>query len=658
MKNLRFVLIICLSVAGLAMNAAAQTNSGLERAQALQKSGHAEQAMQAYRELLQQEPQNVEALSALSEMLESQGSWREAVPLLETLVTLQPHDSGILYRLGRMKSWQSTEKNNEAVALLGKACAMSDHNPEYCSAYANILSWKQETRAEAVTTLRDTLAAHPDAVAARVNLGQILSWNNVTRPEALQIFDQGLQLDPKNTDLLLSSAEVLSWRRATWQEAISRYDRVLQQNGNDTRALTGKAQLLVWLNRSGEGLPLYQQALALDPKNAAALRGEAEIMNRRGFFMEARSLAEQARAGAPSDERTNLELARANIGLQKFSAARAVLAAVTDSYLPDVEEARQEVRRGLGTYVEVGYGLRKANKNADYNRFDLALSTPFGGSSRITFLYQPTLYETKQQNFNSNYFETDLNSQITERLTTHFQVGAEVFQNAPVALDGGFNMRFKPRSSTTLKLGFSRDPIQESLLSTRGENAGGILFGQVRSNIGDAGISYYNAAHKFDMSLDYSDGVFTGRNLDSNRRYSVEGGIGKSVRSDKPYIRVGYGINYTSFDHDADLQTGQPVSSLTGGYFSPTRYLLNQAVITFAHQFSKNVEWGANGTAGAQNVETSTAAFSNTQFASSFETHLFWRVSPMNELRLNYQYLNVYNAFERNLYRFQWRHYF
>ena len=66
----------------------------------------------------------------------------------------------------------------------------------------------------------------------------------------------------------------------------------------------------------------------------------------------------------------------------------------------------------------------------------------------------------------------------------------------------------------------------------------------------------------------------------------------------------------------------------------------------------------ANGTAGAQNVETSTASFSTTQFASSFETHLFWRVSPMNELRLNYQYLNVYNAFERNLYRFQWRHYF
>src|SRR5437764_10897720 len=192
MKNLRFLLVIFLLVIGLAMNAAAQANSSLERAQALQKSGHTDQAIQAYHELLQQEPQNIEALSALSGLLESQGRWREAVPLLETLVVLQPHDSAVLYRLGRMKSWQSTEKNDEAVTLLGKACAISDHNPEYCSAYANILSWKQETRAEAVTALRDTLAAHPDAVASRVNLGQMRSWNTVTRPEALQIFDHGL----------------------------------------------------------------------------------------------------------------------------------------------------------------------------------------------------------------------------------------------------------------------------------------------------------------------------------------------------------------------------------------------------------------------------------------------------------------------------------
>jgi hypothetical protein len=29
----------------------------------------------------------------------------------------------------------------------------------------------------------------------------------------------------------------------------------------------------------------------------------------------------------------------------------------------------------------------------------------------------------------------------------------------------------------------------------------------------------------------------------------------------------------------------------------------------------------------------------------------------MNEFRFTYEYLNVFNAFQRNLFRFAWRHY-
>jgi tetratricopeptide (TPR) repeat protein len=656
MKALRFISIVCLLL--VPAFAVAQNNTALERAGALASAGQTDQAIQAYRDVLQQEPQNVEALSALSNLFEAKGRWREAVPLLEKLVELQPHDSAALYRLGRMKSWQSSEQNNEASQLLKRACDTSDHNPEYCTAYADLLSWKQETRAEAVSRLRETLAAHPDAVETRLKLAQILSWNDVTRPEALNLFDEGLQLDAKNKELLLASADVLSWRSSTWSQAISRYDRVLQQDPSNVNALNGKAQLFVWHNRSAEAMTLYEQVLVTDPKNPVALRGKAEIMNRRGLFVEARSLAEQAHAGAPTDERTNLELARADIGLLKFREARDLLNAVTGAPAPDFLEARQEVRRGLGTYMEFGYGLRKAHHNGDFNRFDAAISTPLGTSSRITFLYEPTLYETPQQNFNSSYFEAGITTQVSERVTTSFRGGAEVFQNVPVAANGGFNLSYKPISSTTVKVGFERAPVVESLLSIRGVEAGNDVFGQVRSNLADIGISYYNSNHKFDSYVDYSDGVYTGLNLDPNRRYGVDAGFGKSVRGDAPYIRLGYGISYLSFDHDADLQDGQPITRFTGGYFSPTTYLLNQAVLTFAHSFSKNLEWGANGTAGVQNFETSTQSFSTSQFASSFETHLFWRVSPMNELRLNYQYLNTFNSFERNLYRLQWRHYF
>jgi hypothetical protein len=231
-------------------------------------------------------------------------------------------------------------------------------------------------------------------------------------------------------------------------------------------------------------------------------------------------------------------------------------------------------------------------------------------------------------------------------------------QNVPVNVDGGLAMRFKPVSSTTLKFSFQRQPVEESLLSLHGQDSGGVFFGQVYSNLADVGLSYDNARHKMDFSLDYTDGAYTGRDLDINRRFSVDAQMGKALHGDQPYVRLGYYGDYTGFDHDAELQFGQPLSGRIGGYFSPTRYLLNQGVLTVSHRFSKNVRWGMSGAAGAQNVETTTSSFSNAQFASSFETHLFWRVTPMNEVRLGYEYLDVFNAFQRNLFKFSWRHYF
>jgi hypothetical protein len=171
-------------------------------------------------------------------------------------------------------------------------------------------------------------------------------------------------------------------------------------------------------------------------------------------------------------------------------------------------------------------------------------------------------------------------------------------------------------------------------------------------------VSYYNSEHKYDLSLDYTDGVYTAHNLDSNRRYSIEGQVGRAFRGDRPYIRLAYGVNYTSFDHDADLQNGLVIPGFTGGYFSPTRYLLNQAILNGSHRFTHNLSLDATATAGVQNVQTSTASFGNAQFASSFGTHLFWRATPMNELSFGYDYLNIYNAFHRHLYGFKWRHYF
>ncbi|HWZ45180.1 MAG TPA: tetratricopeptide repeat protein [Candidatus Saccharimonadales bacterium] len=659
MKSVVTTIFLCLLTTGATAQTGAPGVPTLDQAGAAADAGHSAEAIEMYRALLQREPENAVALGSISDLLQAKGEWREATPFLERLVVVQPHNAPSMYQLGRILSWQAG-KRAQALDLLHRACGESGHNPEYCTAYGDVLSWKPADRDEAVRQLQAVVETHPEQAVARVKLAQMLSWATSTRPRALQLFAEGLQRDPQNKELLMASAEVLSWSRETRSEALAQYERVLERYPEEPRALTGKAQLLAWQGRSQESLAIYQHVLAKDPGNTAALQGAAEILNWKGRYKEARVLAQQAREAEPSSAAVALTLARADIGLKKYAEARGAIRSIDGTPGPEFDQARQEIRRGAGTYIETGFSTRAERGELDFYRFDTAISTQLGPANRATFVYQPTLWDARERRFNSSYFGTNLDTEMNDNLTTHFQIGAEVFNNVPVNLEGGAGVRYKPSSSTAVKLAFDREPVQESLLSTRGDSAGGVLFGQVRSNLGSVGFSYENAAHKYDLSLGYTDGVYTGRALDSNRRYSLQGQVGKALRSQGPYLRVAYGVDYTSFDHDADHQAGQTLSSVTGGYFSPTRFLLNQAIISAAHRFSDKLQWNASGTAGVQNVETgpSNRKFTSTQLGASFQTNVYWRAAATEELRFGYEYLNVYNAFQRNLFRFSWRHYF
>src|SRR5438132_3909011 len=145
MKTRYLITLLCL-LALSSVVAAAQNTSTLDPAAAA--AGKTDQAVQLYRAALQQEPNNVAALTALADILEAAGKWRDAQPLIEQLVQLQPQNSAALYKLGRMKSWQ-TGGRPEALELLRRACDTSNHDAEICDAYSDALSWGDNTRAEA-----------------------------------------------------------------------------------------------------------------------------------------------------------------------------------------------------------------------------------------------------------------------------------------------------------------------------------------------------------------------------------------------------------------------------------------------------------------------------------------------------------------------------
>lgn len=624
MKRFALLAGFFLSLNFLPLNrVSAQQSSPLDQAQSQAASGNLDRAVQLFQQVLKTDPDNVVALRGLTDAFVVQGHWRAAVEPLQHLDQLQPNDAARIFQLGQMESWQSGHRT-QALALLKHAAELDPSNLQYQKYYA-----------------------------------QVLSWNDATRPEAIKIYQQTLRSSPNDMDLLMTYAEMLSWNRATRPEALESYKKVLAQDPRNVRALAGEAQLLSWSGHSSQAMDLYAQALSIDPNNSASLRGEAQIFGWRGDYRQALRLAQQAHAIDAADSATTLELAQAEYDMGHFAEAKRDLDQVTTVDTPDYLNLKHEVDHALGTYVELGYAMRRDGQILNYDSVDALVSTLLGSRNRLSAMYQPFRYRTNAGDFNSNYYALMLDSQPSDAIATHAQVAGRTYPGVPGQIEGAFDTTFTVRPSFKLQVGFNRESDQETLVSTLGADVSGVFVGQVQTNLASIGGSYSSSRHHYDASLTYTDGVYTGQNLASNRRWSFDGQLGKSIRGDHPYVRAAYGFTYLSFDHDAEFvpSDGEP-PRVTGGYYSPTKYLLNYGQLTFSGNFGRRVKWDLGGFAGVQNAQTAFTSFSNPQLASTFSTHMTWGMTSHDEIRLGYDYLNTFNAFHRHLFFASWRHYF
>ena len=608
-----------------------EVSTQLAQARAEASTHHYDRAIELYRSVLTGDPDNRQALGELADTLETAGRWHEALPLLQHLLALQPDSAPQLFQLGRMESW-SGDTRADGLALLRRAAELDAQRAEYLAGYAEVLSWEGSKRSEAAA-----------------------------------LFERALALDARNEAVLVPYAEMLSWSGATRPRARTLFDQALTQNPRNARALAGRGLLNSWTGRTREALADYDAALALDPANAAALRGKAEILNWRGQHLQARDLLDRSRdpgaRTAGEDPRTLLELARANAGLGRYRDALALLDQVPSTGFPEAAEIRGNISRGQATFIELGFGVRHSSGGVNPFRLEAAVSTPLGAANRITLLYRPTFFQAGQQppqqrDFNSNYFGAILDSQPSDRLTISAELGGETYPGAPSSIDGAFEASYNLQPSLRLAAGFRRQSVDDTRVAARGDNFGGVFIGQVRSNLASAGFQYGNFDHGYDVALTYTDGIYTGHNLDNNRRWGVNGSVGKTLHGDHPYFRVAYNFIYLSFAHDANFQPGVVPNRLAGGYFSPTSFLANSGSARVAYHWHQLFEWYAEGSLGAQNVETTFSRFGNAQFASTFGTGFLWRPGQRDEIRGAYEYLDIFNAFRRHIFRIGWRHYF
>jgi hypothetical protein len=359
----------------------------------------------------------------------------------------------------------------------------------------------------------------------------------------------------------------------------------------------------------------------------------------------------------PDDASTRVEMARAHMGLRLYDEARGDIALAAGYGGPFFEDLRREVNRSLGTYMELGYMHRAPIAGLHWNRMDATFSTPLGRAHRLSFRFQPTFYEARESDFHSNEFAVMLDSDWSENVSTRAEFSGTQYFGAAANFDGAFSVRYRARPSIIIESGFRRQSIEDSFTAGRGQVIAGAFRGQVRSNLGFARASYY-APHGWDFSGGYTDGYYTGRNLDANRRWGMDAGFGKVVHGFQPYVRVGYGFLWFNFDFDAGAQPGAGPPRVAAEYFSPHRFLLNYGAVAVNYRWIPRVNWENGATLGVQHVKANPFAPYDKRLASSVFTSLVWHVNEKNDLRFSYSFQDTFNAFRAHVVRVSWRHYF
>ncbi len=243
---------------------------------ASQGDGSLDSAHQAYENLLQVDPQNLQALFSLAQIDLGQGNFERAAQELQRALTLEP-------------------RNRRLEGMLVDACSrMSD-----------------STKAQ--TVLRDLLTTDPGFLPARLALSDMVSSAG-NHEEALKILAAAQGKGADDPDLLGRLA-VEQFRTGSLDDALTTVDKALAAEPDNPGNRFLKALILSSLGRDPEAETLLRKLAGEGPLNADVNINLAQVLEREGKNAEAvqllRQLEERSlRAGHAGDaHRARMSLA-------------------------------------------------------------------------------------------------------------------------------------------------------------------------------------------------------------------------------------------------------------------------------------------------------------------------------------------------------------
>jgi len=297
------------------------------------QAGQLQPAEQIYRQVLQTDPNQADALHLLGVIAHQVGQNQDAVDYIGRAIASNPNNASFHANLGDV--YRALRQLEEAVAAYRRALQIK---PDYAEAQNNlgIALQEQGKLEEAVAGYRRALQINPRNAQAHVNLGNVCLVNGQL-DQAVASYRQALRIQP-NFAMAHNNLGNAIMEQGELDQAVAAYRRAVEIDPAYVDAHNNLGNALKDLNKLDEAVAAYRRAIQLKPDLAEAHTNLGKILEELGDHREAAASFGRALQIVP--QRTMWQLRIASLCPTVFQGNRQI-----DEYRRNLSEELQRFSR-------------------------------------------------------------------------------------------------------------------------------------------------------------------------------------------------------------------------------------------------------------------------------------------------------------------------
>ncbi len=288
----------------------------LAEALRIHQSGNIGNAETLYRQILDADPGNADALHLIGVIAYQVGENIQAAEYIRKAIDISPTISFYHNNLGNVL--QNLHEADGAVKSFREAIRLKDDNVEAHNNLGNVLR-DLGRKEEALEHYRKAIGLEPDYGAAHNNLANLLK-DRGSLAESVIHYQKALKLNPGLAAIYYNFGTALE-ELGELDDAVKQYGKAISINPESADAYNNLGNVLKKQKKTEEALLNYQKALDLRPDFAEVFNNIGDLYRSEGRFDEAAEYCRKAIEHNPIEERFYISLGNTFLGQGKYNEA-------------------------------------------------------------------------------------------------------------------------------------------------------------------------------------------------------------------------------------------------------------------------------------------------------------------------------------------------